>query len=298
MGGGSGEKTPSFSLVCPIKDEVDLIPITLPSFYAVDPAEVILCLDKPAPKHVVKVIKKVSQLCDAEGITRIIEVERDPSWRFHQAHVRREGFHAAKYDRILTADIDLVLNRNVLKAVRLVGKDDIGLVSLSKLIYPRNIHSFLRLMSHRVLRIIHKVAKIGTVTGFTGLYTIFRPYWLDSEREEDVKRLVNPKHKLRMGFSGLKDFRVERDIFPSGEDTFLRDCMIKKHKVVYLPDVGAIVLTDPLEAHPDVQYCKGVYFALKGRKPIVSVGRAFLRLEPYYLCGYLYGRRIKSVMGV
>ncbi|MCD6189864.1 MAG: hypothetical protein J7J97_06755 [Thermococcus sp.] len=292
------DEIPPFSIVCPIKDEVHLIPRTLPSFYSVNPSEVILCLDKPAPKNVVEVIRKVARKCKAEKITRIIEVERRPDYKFHQAWVRRKGFLEAKNNIILTTDIDLVINRNVLKAVKLVGKNNIGLVSLSKFEYPNNILSFLRMLSRGILKIIHKIAKIGTVTGFTGLYCVWKPYWLDSEPEEGIKNLVNPKEKLRTGIRISKNFEVYRDIFPTGEDTYLRDCMEKKHRVVYLSDIGATVLTNPLESHPDIQYCKGIYFALKGRKLLVSIGRSLIRFEPYYLCGYLYGRRIKSVMGV
>jgi len=290
------EEIPRFSIVCPIKDEVDLIPVTLPSFYSVNPSEVILCLDKPAPKKVTKMIKKVAKACNAEDKTRIIEVERRPDYRFHQAWVRRKGFLEAENDIILTTDIHLIINRNVLKAVKLVGKNNIGLVSLSKFEYPNSIISFLRMMSRGILKIIHKIIKMGTVTGFTGLYCIYRPYWLDSEPEEGIKNLVNPKQKLRMGIRISKDFEVYRDIFPAGEDTYLRDCMEKKHRVIYLPDTGATVLTNPLESHPDIQYCKGIYFAFRGRKPLVSIGRALIRFEPYYLCGYLYGRRLLSVL--
>ena len=295
----SEEETPPFSIVCPIKDEVHLIPITLPSFYSVNPSEVILCLDKPAPRNVVETIRKVARKCNAEKITRIIEVERRPDYKFHQAWVRRKGFLEAKNNIILTTDIDLVINRNVLKAVRMVGKNNIGLVSLSKFEYPNSIQTFLRMMSRGMLKIIHKIAKIGTVTGFTGLYCIWKAYWMDSEPEEGIKNLVNPKEKLRRGIRISKsDFEAYRDIFPMGEDTYLRDCMEKKHRVVYLSDIGAIVLTNPLESHPDIQYCKGIYFALKGRKLLVSIGRSLIRFEPYYLCGYLYGRRIKNAMGI
>jgi len=289
-------KNPSFSIVCPIKDEIHLVPITLPSFYSVNPSEVILCLDKPAPQNVVRIIKKIAKTCNAEDKTRIIEVERRPDYRFHQAWVRRKGFLESENDIILTTDIDLIINRNVIKAVKLVGKNNIGLVSLSKFEYPNSITSFLRMMSRGMLKIIHKIIKMGTVTGFTGLYCIYRPYWLDSEPEEGIKNLVNPKQKLRMGIRISENFDVYRDIFPAGEDTYLRDCMERKHRVIYLSDIGATVLTNPLESHPDIQYCKGIYFAFRGRKPLVSIGRSLIRFEPYYLCGYLYGRRLLRIL--
>ncbi len=295
--GDGHEGTPEFSIVCPIKDEVNLIPFTMPSFYSVNPSEVILCLDKPAPQNVVETIRKVAKACDAEDITRIIEVERNPEYKFHQAWVRRCGFRKAKNDIILTTDIDLVINRNVLKAVKMVGKDNIGLVSLSKFEYPNSISSFIRMISRGILKAIHKFGKVVTVTSFTGLYCIYRPYWLDSEPEEGIKNLVNPKQKLRVGIRISGNFDVYQDTFPVGEDTFLRDCMEKKHRVIYLPDIGATVLSNPLESHPDIQYCKGIYFALKGRKPLVSVARSLIRFEPYYLCGYIYGMRLRNVVG-
>jgi hypothetical protein len=52
-----------FSIVCPIRNEVDLISKMLPSFYAPNPSEVILCVDKPAPKDVTKVIGEVTKAC-------------------------------------------------------------------------------------------------------------------------------------------------------------------------------------------------------------------------------------------
>lgn len=40
-----------WSLVCPIRDEVDLITKTFPSFHTVNPSEVILCFDNPPHKE-------------------------------------------------------------------------------------------------------------------------------------------------------------------------------------------------------------------------------------------------------
>lgn len=287
-----------FSIVCPIKDEADLIPKTLPSFYAVKPSEVILCLDKPAPKHIVEVIKRVAKACNAENITRIIEVERNPEYEFHQAWVRRKGFLEAQHDRILTTDIDLVINRNVLKAVRLVREDDIGLVSLSKFECPRDLLSFLRLIGKGFLqKFVHKLVKAYTgkeiaTTAFTGLYALWRPYWLDSE-DEGIKKLVNPKQKLRQGIT--KAWTLE-DFYGTGEDTYLRDCMERKHKLIYLPDIGCIMLTNPLEVHPDVQYSKGVYHALRGRNLIGALTRTIFRFEPHYIRGHFYGKQLLRVL--
>jgi hypothetical protein len=283
MGRKAGKQI-DFSIVVPVKDEVDLIPRTLPSYYAVNSSEVIVCTNKPTPRKVRQVIQKVAVACDALDITRIVEVERDPEWIFHQAHVRRAGFHKAKYDRILTGDIDLVVNKNILKAVELVGENNVGLVSLNKFWYPRTlvdywgigIVTFLRKILHGLLD------PVMTTSSFSGLYAIWRSYWLDSEPQEEVKRLVNPKQIYRGERPNLKLASVI-----AGEDAFLHNCIIKKHKVIYLRAVGAVDLGIPTHKRPHVQYIYGQHFARQGRSFIVSLARAILRAEPYYLHGYL-----------
>lgn len=277
-----------FSIVVPVKDEIDLIPWTLPSYYAVNPSEVIICTDKPTTRKVRQVIQKVAGACDALDITRTVEVERDPEWNFHQAHVRRTGFKKAKYDRILTVDIDLVINKNVLKAVKLVGKKNIGLVSCSKFYYPKSLADLWRIGSTTSLhKIAHRVLdSFVNITMFTGLYAFWKPYWLDSEPEEKIKKHINPKQFYR----GSYIEEIPPDVNPTGEDTHLKDCMLEKHRCIYLRDIGAIVLRDVYENVPYVQYMKGQYFDRHGRSLLVSIGRALLRAEPYYLLGYLHSR--------
>jgi len=284
MGRKAGKQI-DFSIVVPVKDEVDLIPRTLPSYYAVNPSEVIICTDKPVPRNVRQVIRKVAVACDALDITRIVEVERDPDWKFHQAHVRRTGFKKAKHDRILTVDIDLVINRNVLKALRLLGKNDIGLVSCGKFYYPKSLPDLWRIGTLTFLRkIVHRILDpFMEITLFTGLYALWRPYWLDSEPEEKIKRHMNPKQFYRGEYVG----EVPADMNPTGEDTHLRDCMSEKHHCIYLRDIGAIILRDVYENVPYVEYMKGQYFRRRGRSLLVAIGRAFLRGEPHYLRGFL-----------
>ncbi len=274
-----------FSVVVPVKDEIDLIQRTLWSYYAIKPSELLICTDRPCRRDVNKVVKKIADLSHMKEITKVIQVERSPAWKFHQAHVRREGFSEAKFDRILTGDIDLVINEKVHKALRVVGKNNIGLASLAKLQYPHLLTDYWRLGVVMFLRkIAHHLADpvMGT-TVFSGLYALWRPYWVDSEPEEEAKRFTNPKQVLRHEKAG---FELSSSFY-AGEDTFLRDWMLKKHKCVYLRDVGAIDLGTSLEGRPFVQYMTGAYFARQGRPLLVSLGRAILRAQPHYLKGYL-----------
>lgn len=278
-----------FSIVVPVKDELDLIPTTLPSYYAVDPSEVIICTDEPVPREVSEAIHKVAAACRALNITRIVEVKRDPEWNFHQAHVRRAGFKEAKYDRLLTVDIDLAINKNVLKAVKLVGKNNIGLVSCEKFHYPRNLADFWRTGTQTFsLKLVHRVLEpFMEITMFSGLYAFWKPYWLDSEPEEKIKKHINPKQFYRS--EHIEE--IPPGVNPTGEDVHLKDCMLEKHRCIYLSDIGAVTLREVYEDVPYVEYMKGQYFGRRGRSLLVSVGRAFLRAQPYYLVGYLHSRR-------
>jgi len=280
-----------FSIVTPIKDEKHLISRTLPSHYEVNPSEVVLCFDKPAPKDTLKVAKKVIKAYNAEEITKIIEVERNPEWAFHQANVRRTGFKEATYDRILTTDIDLIINRNVLKAVNMVGKEDVGLVSCGKFRYPNNLVGFWRAIGYNVLRksfVFLKKAQTGglKMTTFTGLYAIYRPYWLDSEDEEGIKRFVNPKQVFRGEV--IPEGGV---LWHAGEDTYLRDCMMKQHRVITLSNVGAVCLTDALEDAPGVQFEIGRYNAIRARSMLGAIVHVVTYAHPHYFRGFIYEKQ-------
>jgi len=271
--GRKASKQVDFSIVVPVKDEVDLIPTTLPSYYAVNPSEVIICTDKPTPRKVRRVVQKVAVACDALDITRIVEVERDPEYKYHQAWVRRTGFRKAKYDRILTVDADLVINKKVLKAVELVGKDNIGLVSCSKKYPYKGIQKIWRMITQKIVNLVYPIR-------FTGLYAIWRPYWLDSE-DEGIKRLRSQKK--------IMDGSFEEVVF--GEDVYLHNCLIKKHKSVYLRDVGAVCLTADAQDKPYVQFQSGRYFASRNYNIFQILAKSILYLRFHVMLGWLYEKR-------
>ena len=76
-----------WSVVCPIKDKVDLITKTFPSFYAVNPSEVILCFDNPPHKEAYEIAKKIAD--KHKNIpTKFLFVDRNPEFAFPQAWVR------------------------------------------------------------------------------------------------------------------------------------------------------------------------------------------------------------------
>ena len=240
------------SVVCPIKDENYLIPLTLPSFYSIDPDEVILCLDKPAPQKVVKAINVVTRVLGVTDITRIIEVERNPEYRFHQAWVRRQGFRAARNDTILTTDIDIVLDPKMKEYFHLL-KGDVKLVSFAK--FSLTWHGMIAYLVQKIYR--HK--------SFTGLYMFSKKAWLETEDEDSLKRI------------------------PRGEDTHLHSYLTKKYRDVFVSDVKNIVVR-PKESRK-YQYLMGWNRWAIRKTPLWRVlTSSFLYFRPFMFVGYLRAR--------
>ena len=92
-----------WSLVCPIKDEVDVLKFSLPRVYALQPDEVIIPIEPNSES--IEMVKKIARKCGYQKKTRIIVLrEKTPDWRFRQAYARRKGFQVARNDPICARD--------------------------------------------------------------------------------------------------------------------------------------------------------------------------------------------------
>jgi len=276
-----------FSIVTPIKgtkEEQKIISKTLPFYYSVGPSEVILSVDDPPEDEgVISEIKSIIENHHAQEITRILKVKvGGEGWNDQQMKARYTGFLKAEYDRILQVDVDLIINKNVLKAVELVGKNNVGLASCSRLPLPKNFLNFYRLFARIAMHYLRE-------SRFAGLYAVWKPFWLEVEPKEVAKKYTKIKAKVRDG----KPVTIA-DFYAPGDDTHLNDLMAKKYRCVYLKDIGGLVLADEWENRPFIQYCKGVYFASLGRRMLPTLAKTIIRAHPYYFCGYLHGRGVKG----
>jgi hypothetical protein len=295
-----------WSFVLPIYKEVDLISRTLPSVLALGPTELIIVVDDPVPEGVEDAIWETLAMCGIPftgklfrgealsqetqmPIVKLIRVPRGGEWKYQMAKVRRMGFLEAKNDRIFTGDIDCVVNKNCLKAIDLVGKDNVAMASVTKFHLPKKLIDIYRLIGYGIIKVyIHRIAKKFGASSFSGQYALYKPYWLDTPEElEDAKKMFSVKQKMREGKYEYGDIGLSA----MGEDIHMREFMSKKYKVKYLSDIGAFVLSEPYENNPVIQFWKGMYFAEQGRKMLISVLRAIIRGQPHYLVGHLYERR-------
>ena len=266
-----------FSIVIPVRDsDRELLKKTLPSWIALESDDLILCIDFPPDSALIEVIWSINK-----GV-KILPVTKNESYCFQQAYIRRAGFKLAKYSAVLTGDADLVVYSSCLKAIELVGKDNVGLVSLSKLRNRRNFIGKLQTFTERLVRVGAKLLGHYVAGGayFTGLYCIHKPFWLDSEEESSIKQLKHPyEASLSKTWGGYV-----------GEDTHLRNCMIKKHKVLYLSEIGAEDLRPGLEERKIIQYKIGMSFARQRRKFTRVLLHVIIHIRPYVLIGYLCAR--------
>lgn len=259
-----------YSVVMPIRNEAYLLNATLASCYRLRPSEVILCFDNPPDKVAFDVAKKIAMRF-GDIPTVFLKVSRNPEYKFHQAWVRRSGFLAAKYDRILTVDSDLMVNKQIMGAVRMVGLDRIGLVSCLRIGAVRGPLDVWRGFTYFTLRQLRPV--------FTGLYAIWRPYWLETE-DKGIRRLMSPRDYHRSLIPGI-----------IGEDTYLYLCMRRKYRCVFLRNLGGICLERDIEQLPDHQFEWGRLYAKSAANPFEVLIAAIIFAQPHLIRGYLHQKQ-------
>lgn len=284
----------AFSVVVPVKDDLGCINANLPSWRSLGPDEIVLCFDNPAPRDCVEASRRI---CETD--LRILEVPKNPEYRFQQAWIRRSGFKIARNDTILTGDIDLQVSSSCLKAVRMVGRNNIGLVSLMKIRSPSGSQGFMRKLLDKLVRPLllkHKqvINKQGQDAYFTGLYALWRPFWADTEDVDGIKQLANPKSA---------PFQFDSSLWGGycGEDTFLWKSMLKKHRCVHLPTVGATDRGIGLEENPGMQWKIGKYHYYSRDGPFRVVVGSLLNVRPTVLASYMHELSMaygSSVLGV
>ena len=283
-------EVPAFSVVVPVAArDSDMVSRSLPAYLALEAKEVLVCVDSPLDPNLTARIRAAAK---GNPKLRIVEVEPDSSWRFRQALVRRSGFRAAVNDRILTGDVDVVVNRNVLAAVKLVGRDNVGVVNLQKEMRS-GLGDVMANWTRRVVRILKRESF------WSGLYALYRPYWLDTEREQDAKSIPHP---LDHGVIDEEDdfyvplARKGRLSTPPylGDDTMLKRAMLTKHKVLSLPNVGGVEVRQETDRRPGFQTRQAIWLYTDGRSFPYMIPKSILYARGRMLGTYMHLMRRRS----
>jgi len=133
-------------------------------------------------------------------------------------------------------------------------------------------------LRHHMLKNVRSLKR----TFFTGLYALWRPYWLDSEPEEEIKKFIGVKQIWR-GTHTWRNYKEK----PRGEDSFLKECLQKKHRRIYISDVGAIILRENPDYLRYLYYTYGQHAGLNGGKLRNAISYTLRYRRTDYLKGYL-----------
>jgi len=273
----SQNMTAPFSLVLPVKNgEADLLAFSLPVALKLKPADFLIVLDKPTDPMIERILDKYPS-----ASIRVVRVERNLNWRFHQAYVRRVGYLGAKYDKLLTFDVDDLLYPEVMKGLDYVGKridgKDIMVVCCRKFLARNNFMSLIRHGLYEMRRKIFPMTRKAkmqvekSVKPLIGLYWIYRPWYCELISEKELREIYN------------------------GEDTLLQFRLIHQDRFDYmlLDEVGCWSLREANENLLWRQLELGIYFGAKPRSPATFLNcllYAFLHADPFVMKGFFLGR--------
>lgn len=157
---------------------------SIPSAYALNPGELILCMDAPKDTYLEVELDKIEQSYrKPKPPTRRIYVDKDPEWKMPLAHIVWEVYRKAKFDKLYHFDIDHTVNKVVLIGKDLL-KDDIILVSFTKRLYVNSIPTLLRFINYRM-----RTRQSESV--FSGNYWINRKLFFDIMDKKGYQQITN-----------------------------------------------------------------------------------------------------------
>jgi len=245
-----------FSIVVPIHGDEHLLPYTLPRALALGPDELVPVYDRGDDG-----VYFLRRLCERLGWSvsknrlNPVYVDRDPEYRFHVAHARREGFRAARNDIILNIDADLLMD---LRIRAYIDEFQGGLTSFGVVNYPKPFQDYIRDLTGFFRRRLQR--------DWTMTYLFSKSDWLASEDLEDVKTLI------------------------AGEDTHIKEAL----KTAY-PDKYRYIETDTVHLRPKEDYKRHYligYIEWTRHKAslLKQLGYSMLMFKPGQLVGYCQAR--------
>lgn len=217
-----------FSLIVAIRDtpnEREFAKKSLLAASKLQPTETIIGLDDRLSPDFLDIIRASSS---AHPDPRIIHVGRSTSWNMHLAHVIDECYQNTSYDKILTYNIDCILQTRILDGYKKVS------VSTPLIMYQEKRYS--KKLRDLITGIIYRIYQIVD-TPDSGTYWIHKKLYLD--------------HVDHLGF---------RKIF-NGYDTFLiEQIRAAGGSVVAESSIGAHCLDYNNNDIPWRQFANGIWY--------------------------------------
>ena len=172
----------SFSVIMPIHNEEDWLPLSLPSVYKLKPSEVILFFDRCTDKS----IKVAQSLAKSHGMlekTRLVNVHADvDGFTMRFAYMRWLACMHCRTDIVLITGADLILDRKISTYITLLN-DKVRFVNFSYLDYPVNPRNLLKRLMTKIFPMI------GGERWLSGVHAFFKSAMFECENLEELKTL-------------------------------------------------------------------------------------------------------------
>jgi glycosyltransferase involved in cell wall biosynthesis len=219
------DKSRDFSVVMPIHNEAELLSLSLPSVYRLNPAETILLFDRCTDDSyniAVKIAKRTKFF--EKTVFRMVSKNEGAQFSFRPTFLRRLGYSMATCNKILKTDADLVLDPKIKAYIPLLGKDNIGVITFEHLEYPISYR-------HMIKRLLEKMKiPLPQNERWLGGNILF---FLEDWKREFHKRQKDENKKVDLA-------KVKR-----GEDTLFHKLLLsERHRK------SVIVLTNTLHLRP------------------------------------------------
>ncbi len=131
------EKDDSFSVVMPLHNEVELLKLSLPSIYRLNPTETILLFDRCTDDSynvAVDIAKRMGFF--EKTVFRQVSGDEGAQFSFRPTFLRLLGYSMATCKKVLKTDADLVLDPKISGYIPKLGEDNIGIITFEYLDYP------------------------------------------------------------------------------------------------------------------------------------------------------------------
>jgi len=249
----------SFTLICPIHNEEQMLRLTLNSIYSLDPDEMIFCIDR-CTDHSEKLIRESAEDRGLDGRLRLLKYDEEDgkNWKFRSAYLRRDAFTKAENPVIVNTSADINLDPHIPEIIKQIP-DPYALISLGYLDHW-TLTTFINRLKQKIR---HR--------GFGGLLAVSRDAWLETEDIDDLK------------------------LIPQGEDDHLLIAIKKRYRVHNV--VTSSLHLRPNKDLLDQYLCGIDYWKLVRAPSNRMIFRAMSSLSPGLLIGYRHAREVEKSGG-
>jgi glycosyltransferase involved in cell wall biosynthesis len=265
------DRSTDFSVVMPIHNESELLKLSLPSVFRLDPAETILLFDNCTDDSynvAVEIAKRKNFL--EKTVFRVVGEEEGAQFSFRPTFLRRMGYSMAKCSKVLKTDADLVLDPKIKDYIPRLGKDNVGIITFEYLDYPISYR-------HMIKRLLEKMRiPLPQSERWLGGNILF---FIEDWKKAFQKRQEDENKKVDLA-------KVKR-----GEDTLFHKLLLsEQHRK------SVIVLTSTLHLRPvespKRHYLRGhISWKVAKRSFLLILAQAILFNRLNMIKGYLDARK-------